>query len=267
MIKIPRNPRKFLKSSFFHVIVQGIDKENIFQEKRYKFQYLIFLKKEIKKVDVKIKAFCVMDNHIHLLINTDNIENASKLMQKVNSQFARYYNYMKNGRVGYVFRGRFLSEPIKDKKYFIQCIKYIHLNPVKAGIVKKCEEYKFSSYKYYQKKKNNDTIEQKDNILTKQDYIDICNSEDNTIIFKDVNINIKQELLQGISEFLKKEQINVAKVFIDREILTNLIKFLKNVKQIKYTTIRKELGISRGTMESITENIRKGKKDVKNNKY
>lgn len=260
MVKIPRNPRNFLKSSFFHVITQGIDKENIFKEKRYKEQYINLLRKAIKEVDVKIKSYCIMDNHAHLLCSTNNVKNISKLMQKVNTSYAKYYNYMENGRVGYVFKGRFLSEPIDSKRYLINCIKYIHLNPVKAHMVLNCEEYKYSSYNYYKKRINNKNHGIKDDILTRKDYIDICNNTYTSFTFIDIEKNIKEKILQGISEYIEKEHINVARIFINRNTLINLIKFLKNVRKINYCEVRKELEISRGTMETITEAIRNEKR-------
>ena len=144
-----RIARKYKKASFFHVITQGINKEYIFKEERYIYQYLKIFRKYSKELNIEIKAYCIMGNHTHFLLKVDKIEDLSKLMQKVNSVYARYYNYMENNRVGYVFRDRFVSEPIDSKRYLIQCIKYIHMNPVKAKIVKEKEDYKFSSYKFY----------------------------------------------------------------------------------------------------------------------
>ena len=140
MITISRIARKYKNSSFFHIIVQGINKEYIFQEERFKKMYLKQISRFTKELNIEVIAYCIMGNHAHFLIMTKNIEDLSKLMQKVNSMYAKYYNYSQN-RVGYVFRDRFLSEVIDSKRYFIQCIKYIHLNPVKANIVKNCKEY------------------------------------------------------------------------------------------------------------------------------
>lgn len=255
MITIPRVTRKINKASFFHVIVQGIDKETIFKEDRYKNQYLKLMKKLCEKYNTKIVAYCIMDNHAHFLLNTDEIQNLSKAMQTINCLYARYYNYMKDGRKGYVFRDRYVSEPITSKRYFINCIKYIHLNPVKACIVKKCEEYKFSSYNNYKQKfLNNELKENK--IFSKGDYEDIINNVYTDYNFCDIDKDIDYKVKQGISEFIKKEQKNLFEIFSNRDILIKLIKFLKNVKKIRYVQIRKVLDITRGTMESITRRIR-----------
>ena len=76
-----------------------------------------------------------MDNHVHILLLCNSIKEMSKFMQNVNTRFALYYNDV-NERVGYVFRDRFLSEPIKNKEHLFSCISYIHYNPVVAGISK-----------------------------------------------------------------------------------------------------------------------------------
>ena len=92
---------------------------------------------------------------------------------------------MNNGRKGYVFRDRYVSEPIDSKKYLINCIKYIHMNPVKAKIVKYCREYKFSSYNFYNKKfLNNELIENE--IFSKSDYKDIIENIYTNYVFEDM---------------------------------------------------------------------------------
>ena len=109
MITIPRVTRKVNKASFFHVIVQGINKENIFLEERNKNQYLKLMKKLCKKYNIKIVAYCIMNNHTHFLLKIDKIKELSNAMHTINCLYARYYNYMKDGRKGYVFRDRYVS--------------------------------------------------------------------------------------------------------------------------------------------------------------
>ena len=255
MITISRTARKINRASFFHVIVQGINKENIFLEERNKNQYLKLLNKLCEKNNIKIIAYCIMDNHAHFLLHVNEIKDLSKAMHSINCLYARYYNYMKDGRKGYVFRDRYVSEPITNKRYFINCIKYIHLNPVKAQIVKECGEYKYSSYNNYrQKSLDNELIENE--FFSKNDYEDIINNVYTDYVFRDVDENIDYKVRQGISEFIKKEQTNLFKVFSNRDSLIKLIKFLKDIKKIKYIQIREFFDITRGTMESIAKKIR-----------
>ena len=168
---MPRHARKYLETSFFHVMVQGINKEYIFRKEQYKNMYVNLLKKYIKNIDLKIISFCIMSNHVHLLAKVEDIKILSSFMLKVNSAYAKYYNYMEGERVGYVFRDRYKSEPILDRRQLIRCIKYIHENPVKAGIVKYPKDYNFSSYKYFEKHKL------KHSIFSKEEMEYICNSK------------------------------------------------------------------------------------------
>lgn len=93
MRKIPRIARKYLNTSFFHVIVQGIGKEYIFKNEIYIRQYLKLINKYSKELNIIIIAYCMMNNHAHFLIETEHKEKMSQLMQKTNSIFAKYYNY------------------------------------------------------------------------------------------------------------------------------------------------------------------------------
>lgn len=145
---MPRVSRKDLKGNYFHVIVQGVDKEYIFNTPNYmeKYQQLIFINS--KKSSIELLAYCIMNNHAHMLIYTEKIEEMSKFMKNTNTSYSMYYNNQKN-RVGVVFRNRYESEPIKDRKHLMNCIAYIHNNPVKARIVTNPSQYKYSSYNNY----------------------------------------------------------------------------------------------------------------------
>lgn len=147
-----RVSRKSLSSKYFHVIVQGIEKKYIFQEYKTKEKYRKLLVEKMKEHSVKILAYCIMDNHAHMLIYTEKIEELSSFMKSVNTSFALFYNRI-NNRVGYVFRSRFLSESIKSEAQLERTLTYIHLNPVVAGMCRFPELYLFSSYNDFIKKR------------------------------------------------------------------------------------------------------------------
>jgi len=242
-----RVARDGLNASFFHVMVQGISKEFIFKEERFKNQYLKLIKNNIEKCDAEIIAYCMMGNHAHFLFKTNYVKEISSLMHKTNGMYAKYYNFV-NERVGYVFRDRFLSEPILNQRYFIQCIKYIHLNPVKAKIVLKCEDYKYSSFNYYLNNKRE--ILGKGNI-SKEEYIDICDSNHCTRNFIDIDRNMQEEIEDGIREFLYKEKIELKDIFLNRKFFKNMIYFLKIEEKISYVEICKYFEISRNLISNL----------------
>ncbi len=140
---MPKSLRKESITGIYHVMAKGINNESIFSgfEERY------YLKKIIKEIldtyTVEIYSYCFMSNHLHLIIKAD-IKMLSAFMAKVLAKYAGYYNY-KHNRNGHVFQNRFKSECIEDESYFWTCLQYIHLNPVKANMVKDITEYKYSS--------------------------------------------------------------------------------------------------------------------------
>ena len=140
-----RIARKDYSSAYFHVIIQGYEKQYIFGKDSFKEKFLNLLFQEISKFQVTLLAYCIMGNHAHLLLHTESTVQMSLLMKNINSKFATYYNKV-NKRVGYVFRDRFKSEPIINQRYLYTCLSYIHRNPVKAQIVRNMDEYRYSSY-------------------------------------------------------------------------------------------------------------------------
>ena len=251
MIIISRIARKYLDSTFFHVIIQGINKEYIFKEDKFKKVYLQQINRFSNELKINIIAYCIMDNHAHFLIKSNSMENLSKLMQKVNSMYAKYYNYIKN-RVGYVFRDRFLSEPIDSKRYFIECIKYIHQNPIKAGIVNDCKDYEYSSYHNFINWCAYDELIINE-LLTKQEYQDICNNYycESNFIDIDEEKNLDEIIKYGIKRYLKINEYKIYDIYSNREILKELIKFLKLEYKIKYVQTQKFFDIKKGTMEGL----------------
>ena len=143
---MPRKPRNYATTSFFHVITQGIDKKYIFDKSEDIKFYIKIMYKLKQAQEIDIISYCIMNNHAHILIKTEILEELSKYMQRLNTSYAKYYN-KKYDRVGYVFRDRYKAEGIYRENHLYNCIKYIYDNPVKAGICDKAEEYPYSNYK------------------------------------------------------------------------------------------------------------------------
>ena len=179
-------------------MVQGINKENIFYQEIYIKKYLKFLKENQEKNNIKTIAYCIMKNHAHLLIKATKIQELSNFMHKINGNYARYYNYMEN-RVGYVFRDRFKSQPIMSEKQLYNCIRYIHLNPVKAKIVENPEQYKYSSYRIYKRR-----LDEKNNLDMQETLEYICNSKNKiNEQYIDEDKDIKEIINNSLIEFLE----------------------------------------------------------------
>lgn len=147
---MPRKRRKESSTGFYHVIARGINKELIFNQTREKVYLKKILKEFLSEHSVEIYAYCIMSNHVHLIIKSE-IQELSIYMAKCLAKYAEYYNY-KHKRNGHVFQNRFKSECIETSKYYWNCLRYIHLNPLKANQVKSITNYKYSSILEYKKK-------------------------------------------------------------------------------------------------------------------
>ena len=138
-------PRKRSVSDIYHVMIRGVNKQLIFEDDQDHHVYLKYLHENMG-ASVELLAFCLMGNHVHLLLHAD-IYDLSRFMQTTNHLYAIYYN-RKYDRVGHLFQDRFQSEPINSDGYLIRVICYIHNNPNKAGIGK-MDTYRWSSFREY----------------------------------------------------------------------------------------------------------------------
>lgn len=118
---------------------RGIRRKSIFEEIIDYQVFLELLKRALEHYGCKIHAYCLMTNHIHLLLETGEQE-VWKFMKYLSGCYAIYYNH-KYLYSGHLFEGRYKSCLVKDDTYFLQTSRYIHLNPVKARIVEHPEEY------------------------------------------------------------------------------------------------------------------------------
>lgn len=149
-----RKPRYYYETSFHHVMVQGDEKKYVFKNEKNKRKFLYLLKHNAFRNDVEIIAYCLMDNHVHALLFCPNVSRISKMMSQCNTSFGLYFNKQRE-KIGHVFRERFRSEGIYTKSHLINCIKYIHENPVRAGICDRCNQYSFSSYNGFKRMSDN----------------------------------------------------------------------------------------------------------------
>ena len=143
---MPRASRRKSETNVYHVILRGNNKQEIFlDEKDYK-KFLKEIKNTKEKYGYELYAYCLMTNHVHLVIY-DKEENLSKIMQSLEVTYSAYFS-KKYEKVGHLFQNRFLSKPVETSEYLMQVCRYVHQNPVKAGI-SRVDNYKWSSYKEY----------------------------------------------------------------------------------------------------------------------
>ena len=149
---MPRRAREKSKSEIYHIIMRGINRQTIFEDEEDCDQFLQTLQRYKEKSRYKVYAYCLMGNHVHLLLKIE-VEPLEQVMRRICGSYVYWYNN-KYQRVGNLFQDRFKSEPVEDDQYFQIVQRYIHQNPVKAGLVKQVEEYKWSSFHEYVKQAN-----------------------------------------------------------------------------------------------------------------
>jgi len=247
---MPRIARKYLETSFFHVIVQGVNKDFIFYKNEYKEDYLFLIKKYQKEFDIEILAYCIMSNHAHLLIFTEKVDMLSSFMHLINSLYAQKYNRDEN-RVGHVFRNRYLSEAICSEQYLINCMNYIHKNPVKAGIVKKCSEYKYSTYNDYIQCTGFANNKILNKIIGKENYKQLLNIEKDNMIFWDIDITDEQIMDNVIQRYEEQEKKTLQEILEKKETAKELIDILKNQYRITFKKMQNKFNISERKMDKL----------------
>lgn len=250
---MPRLARNQLEGKqFIHVMVQGINKEKIFFEEREKLEYIKLLNKYKIDYNISIIAYCVMDNHVHILIDTENINNLTKYMHKVNTSYGIYFNKNRN-RVGYVYRDRFKTQAIKNIKHLYNCVLYIHNNPVNAKICKLVSEYKFSSYKKFLYKEN-------ENIMIKifgdkNTYIE-SNNKPNMIdmnFLEDEDDNY-ENIKNTINDYFIKNKTNYLELKVKDNLLELIAKKLKKTYNLSNIKISKYLEVSKYKIDKVINN-------------
>lgn len=154
---MPRSRRYLLSKSYYHIMTRGNNRNIVFRCDNDYLYYLDLVSKYKLEHPFNLYHYCLMPNHSHFLIQTNNASDFSTFMKKLNLAYFHHYR-QQYGWIGHFWQDRFKSQPVGKDAYFIQCGKYIELNPVRKGIVVDPENYKWSSYSFYAKGKPNHLI-------------------------------------------------------------------------------------------------------------
>ena len=154
---MPRQGRIQSGTGVYHVMMRGINRQQIFESEEDNMHMLYILSnlhlqyspdgKPLASPTCVIYAYCLMGNHIHLLIQ-EKAWTIGEIIKSLASSYVYYFNRQKQ-RIGHLFQDRFKSEPVNDMAYFVTLLRYIHQNPVKAGLVRDAKDYPWSSWREY----------------------------------------------------------------------------------------------------------------------
>ncbi len=206
------------EGAIYHIMSRGVGRDEIFQTNDDYSKFLGYLESAREKFHLDIFAFVLMSNHYHILLRT-NEANLSRAMQWIQTSYSVYFNRNHN-RIGHLFQGRYKSILVENESYWNILSLYIHLNPIRAGMVKKLSEYKWSSYHDYVNAKKRNTWVNSEEVLkgicrnkqeSKKEYRklirEVSGSEG------DLLEEIKYGMIMGSDKFVEWVQSK----FIDRE--------------------------------------------------
>ena len=146
-----------LSRSFYHIMTRGNNRNVVFRANEDYYYFLELVTKYKQEHPFDLYHYCLMPNHTHLLVQTRKANDFSLFMKRLNLAYFHHYRQLYNW-VGHFWQDRYKSQPVGKDAYFTQCGKYIELNPTRRGIVEKPEDYKYSSYRFYAKGKDNKLV-------------------------------------------------------------------------------------------------------------
>jgi len=190
-----RKPRVYYQGALYHVIVRGNNKEYIFKEAKWKEAYLDTLLR-YKKYGYKLFCYCVMDNHAHMLIEVDRIE-LPKIMQGIQQVYTQKYNKTEK-RTGHLFEQRYKAYLCNKDRYLLQLVRYIHQNPVRAGISNDLL-YEWSSHKDY-------LDVQPSNLVDKDMVLGLFSEDRSTAIKMYLDVMNEKETIEIENTQIKEEE-------------------------------------------------------------
>jgi len=131
----------------YHITSRGNEQKDIFKSQRDREKFLEYLDSATTRYGAVIHAYCLMSNHYHLLLETPG-GNLSEIMRHINGAYTTYFN-VKRKRAGHLLQGRYKAILVEADEYLVELSRYIHLNPVRVGIIERPEQYPWSSYLSY----------------------------------------------------------------------------------------------------------------------
>ena len=265
---MPRASRKQSETKIYHVMIRGNERKNIFFDDDDRNQFLDTLRRKNRERLFSVYAFCLMSNHVHLLLNARN-EEIGRIMQRINTSYAHYFN-KKYVRVGHLFQDRFKSEAIESDQYLLAVARYIHQNPVKAKIVQAPGRYKWSSYNTYVKgTENANNIVETEMLLrifsedmkdAKKHFIEFTNQESEDEFIEDkedctmeIEIDGELEVTDYVEEYLRKYGLTLIALKEKQNIAirNEMIRTLKDKSNLSIRELSVILGLNRNTIQRV----------------
>jgi REP element-mobilizing transposase RayT len=249
--RVPRQARKRSRSGIYHVMLRGINQQTIFEDDEDKERLIATLEKYREICGYKLYAYCLMSNHFHILVKGEK-EDLSLIVKRIAGSYVYWYN-RKYKRCGHLFQDRYKSEAVDNDSYFLAVLRYIHNNPVVAGICESPCDYRFSSYPLYVKNESGLLDLSFVFSMLSKDEFERFHKEEKEAKFlenevKDYPIR-DSEAIALIKEVTRCSNL-VEIQMLERDKLNITIKLIRD-KGISIRQLSRITGISKGIIESI----------------
>jgi putative transposase len=142
---MPRKPRVHFPGAFYHVILRGNADHPIFLNDRGRHHFYELIGEGVERFGYRVHGFCLMTNHVHLLIQVGEIP-LSRIIHNLTLRYTAWLN-RRHSRIGHLFHGRYKALLVDAENYLLELVRYIHLNPVRAGMVKRADEYRWTGHR------------------------------------------------------------------------------------------------------------------------
>jgi len=235
-------------SGIYHVMIRGINKQLILEDDEDNQKFLEVLKECKILSEYKLYAYCFMGNHIHLLIKIEK-EDLEQIFKRIGARYVYYYNW-KYKRNGHLFQDRFKSEPIEDESYLLAVLRYIHRNPIKAGLSRSADQYQWSSYNEYLKSNSLVDVGFVLRMMDRNEFVNFHNQQDDE---KFLDIRDSKFRMTDVEAKLIMKEVSGAENttdFLSLSIIDRNI-FIKELKErgLSIRQISRVTGVSKGIVE------------------
>ncbi|MDT8858927.1 transposase [Alkalihalobacillus sp. MEB130] len=253
---MPRKARTKSRSGIYHIMLRGINKQLIFEDDEDKRRFLEVLKRYKERCHFQLYGYCLMNNHVHLLMREGD-EPLSLILKRISSSYVYWYNN-KYDRFGHLFQERFKSENVEDRAYFLTVLRYIHQNPLKAGLSPDVFDSSWTSIQEYTQKAtivdvdlalNQFSANRKTALVGFKAHMqqitnDRCLDEKVIVRISDSEImSYMREL--GISNSSVLQQL-------DRESRNDILRELKKLNGISIRQLSRVTGVSKSVIQRLT---------------
>lgn len=249
-----RKSRIISSTGVYHIILRSINQQQLFEDDEDYLKFIYVLSDVKEKYPFDLYAYCLMGNHIHLLMSTQG-GSLSSIFQSFGSRFVYWYN-IKYQRFGHLFQERFISKPVETANYFLYVLQYIHLNPVRAELCRFPTDYRWSSAQAYYGA-NNPLISKEvaANIAGSTEALQQYLHATASTLFNDISAKVKplpdseaMKLIKSISGCSNPSEVQHLSKTKRNELIISLLK-----KGLRVTQIARLCGVSRTTVNRLTK--------------